>query len=151
MTASLALKGFSSIPRTFGRLCRMLPLRPIHDERAYEAAVAVIDAMAGHELNPDQADYLEVLSELAGVYEDVHFAKILSGIKPAETLRFLAEHNGLNASGLGDLLGSRSLGSKLLRGERELSKSHIRKLCQRFKVSADLFIGDAEGTSRGTG
>jgi hypothetical protein len=50
------------------------------------------------------------------------------------------EQNGMNASALGELLGNRSLGSKILREERELSKEHIRKLCERFAVSADLFI-----------
>ena len=46
----------------------------------------------------------------------------------------------MTASALGGLLGNRSIGSKLLRGERELSKAHIRRLCERFKVSADLFL-----------
>jgi hypothetical protein len=39
-------------------------------------------------------------------------------------------------SDLGRLLGDRVLGSKILRGERTLSKDHIRKLRERFKVNA---------------
>ena len=53
--------------------------------------------------------------------------------------RILAEQ-GLSGSDLGRLLGSRPLGSAVLRGERELSKAHIRTLAEHFKVSTDLFL-----------
>jgi antitoxin component HigA of HigAB toxin-antitoxin module len=50
------------------------------------------------------------------------------------------ERSGMSSSGLGRLLGDRALGSRILRGERKLSKEHIRRLCDRFHVSADLFF-----------
>ena len=131
---------FHKMPKSFNGLCQMHPLRPIHDHVAHENAGEVIDALAGHELNQDQEDYLESLSELVGAYEDAHHRKDLAHVTPLESLRYLVEQNSLTASALGELLGNRSLGSKLLRGERELSKTHISKLCERFKVSADLFI-----------
>jgi antitoxin component HigA of HigAB toxin-antitoxin module len=46
----------------------------------------------------------------------------------------------MTASDLGELLGNRSLGSKVLRGERELSKTHLRILAERFKVDAGLLL-----------
>jgi antitoxin component HigA of HigAB toxin-antitoxin module len=46
----------------------------------------------------------------------------------------------MGASDLGRLLGNRPLGSAILRGERELSKAHIRILADHFKVSTDLFF-----------
>ena len=46
----------------------------------------------------------------------------------------------MSASELGRLLCERSLGVKKLNKHRELSKSHIRKLADYFKVSADLFL-----------
>ena len=59
-----------------------------------------------------------------------------------EALKVLLEANGMSAADLSNLLGdrSRSLGTRLLSGERELSKAHIRTLCERFAVSADLFV-----------
>jgi antitoxin component HigA of HigAB toxin-antitoxin module len=57
-----------------------------------------------------------------------------------DLLKFLLEENSMNASDLGRLLGNRQLGSAVLRGNRQLSKTHIRKLCERFRVSADLFL-----------
>jgi len=46
----------------------------------------------------------------------------------------------MNASQLGELLGNRSLGSKILTGKRELSKSHIGTLSKRFNVDPGLFL-----------
>ena len=46
----------------------------------------------------------------------------------------------MTASDLGRMLGDRSLGSRVLNGRRRLSKEHIKILCGRFKVSADLFL-----------
>ena len=51
------------------------------------------------------------------------------------------EQSGINGSRLGELLGgNRSLGEKILRGERELSKAYIRTLAAHFKVSPGLFL-----------
>ena len=43
-------------------------------------------------------------------------------------------------SDLGNLLGNRSLGSKILRGEWELSKTRLRILADRFKIHVGLFL-----------
>lgn len=128
------------LPRTFDSLCRMFPLRPIHDEADLENATEVIDAMAGHRLSKDQADYLEALSNLVGAYEDLHDRKDLSGVTPLKALQYLVQENGMTASALGELLGNRSLGSKVLRGERELSKAHVRILANKFRVNPGLFL-----------
>jgi antitoxin component HigA of HigAB toxin-antitoxin module len=52
----------------------------------------------------------------------------------------MLQERGMNASDLGRPLGNRGLGSAILRGERQLSKAHIRVLADYFKVSTDLFI-----------
>ena len=140
MKTQPAIKPFRDMPKTFDGLCRMFPLRPVHDAVGHGNAIEVIDALAGHKLSKDQEDYLEALSELVGAYEDAHHGVDLSHITPLESLRYLVEQNGLTASALGELLGNRSLGSKLLRGERELSKAHIRTLAERFRVSPAMFI-----------
>lgn len=46
----------------------------------------------------------------------------------------------MNASDLGKLLGDRSLGSRILNGQRGLSKNHIRILAGHFSVSPALFL-----------
>lgn len=59
---------------------------------------------------------------------------------PLDRLRYLVEQTGVSASDFGRLLGNRALGSKLLTGEREMSKAHIRALAAHFKVNPGLFL-----------
>ena len=118
----------------------MLPPRPIHDAAEYNNALELLDALVGHKLNKDQLDYVEAMTTLIGAYEDEHHAINTSNISPQDALKYLLEQNDMTASDLGELLGNRSLGSKILRGERELSKSHLRVLSNRFKVNAGLFL-----------
>ncbi|MEX0774573.1 MAG: hypothetical protein WD042_02540 [Phycisphaeraceae bacterium] len=132
---------FHGFPKDWAGLTGMLPLRPIHDKVELDNATEVIDAMAGHDLSRDQDDYLEALSTLVMAYEDEHQPIDVKRMTPVEVLRYLVEQSGMTASALGELLGNRSLGSKLLRGERELSKAHIRVLADHYRVSTDLFIG----------
>ncbi|MCL2639765.1 MAG: hypothetical protein FWD53_02870 [Phycisphaerales bacterium] len=107
---------------------------------AYEMALA----MAGHNLTPDQEDYLDVLTTLINQYDEKHNAQPLEegggDTDPLGILKFLMEQHDMNASDLGRLLGQRELGSKILRGERELSKAHIRKLANHLHVSPAMFM-----------
>lgn len=128
------------LPETWDELTAELPLRPIHDDVAYDNAVEILDRLAVlDERTDDQEDYLETLSGLVERYDDEHFA-IDSKYSPVEALSYLCEQNNMTASALGELLGNRSLGSKVLRGARQLSKEHIRRLCGHFAVSSDLFL-----------
>jgi len=72
----------------------------------------------------------------------VRFFDLGPDVRGVDALKVLLEANDMSASDLSNLLGdrSRSLGSRVLRGERELSKAHIRALCERFAVSAELFV-----------
>jgi HTH-type transcriptional regulator/antitoxin HigA len=118
----------------------MLPPRPIRDHADYDNAIEMLDSLVGFELNEDQNDYLVVLTTLVGAYEDEQYAIDTSDISGLDSLKHLLEQNNMNASDLGELLGNRSLGSKMLRGEREMSKAHLRILAERFKVDAGLFL-----------
>ena len=129
------------LPETWEELTAERTLRPIHDDIEYDNAVELLDRLAVlDERTEDQEDYLETLSGLVERYDDEHYDISASDISPIESLRYLCEQNDMTASAIGELLGNRSLGSKILRGERQLSKEHIRKLCARFAVSSDLFL-----------
>ncbi len=138
-TATAANRG--PLPETWAELTAELPLRPIHDDNDYDNAVELLDRIAIlDERTEDQEDYLETLSALVERYDDEHFAITDPDFSPIESLRYLCDQNDMTASALGELLGNRSLGSKILREERQLSKEHIRRLCDRFKVGSDLFL-----------
>ena len=128
-------------PRKYEELLKMLPLRPIRDESDYGKAQRMMALLAGlPRMSRDQSDYLEVLSNEVERYEHEHEAIDTSELAPLDTLRFLLEENGMSASDLGRLLGSRQLGSAILRGHRSLSKSHIAMLAERFHVEPGLFL-----------
>jgi len=134
-------KKYSDIPKTYNELLNLLILRPIHDDHELDNATEVIDIIAGYDLNRDQEDYLEALSTLVEEYESEHYPIPESRASGIEILGYLLEENKMNASDLSRLLNShRTLGSRILSGERKLTADHIKILCDRFKVSADLFL-----------
>jgi antitoxin component HigA of HigAB toxin-antitoxin module len=58
-----------------------------------------------------------------------------------DALRALLDEHGMSAADLARLLGvHRSMGWKLLKGERALTARYLQILSERFKVSADLFL-----------
>lgn len=130
----------ADLPRHYAKLVELHPPRPIHDEVAYDNTVEIIDALAGHKLNTDQEDYLELLSRLVETYEDQNVAALPTG-SASERLKFLLSEHDLSGEDLAELLGvDRSTAYKLLKGGRNLTTEHIRALAKRFKVSTDLFI-----------
>ena len=132
---------YEAIPKTYDQLLTMHPLRPIHNDVELEHATEIIDILAGHDLNADQADYLDVLSTLIEAYENTHYPLDDPAICGLDALRALLDDHGMSAADLARLLGvHRSMGSKLLKGERALTARHLQTLGERFKVSAALFL-----------
>ena len=129
------------MPGRFTDLVALLPPHVLRDESDYENVIEFTDKLlARPRLTKGQTDFFETWSVLIGAYEDEHHAIDTSDISGLDALKHLVEQNNMTASELGVLLGNRSLGSKILRGERELSKTHLRVLADRFKVNAGLFL-----------
>jgi len=129
------------LPETFDALHALHALRPIKDDVDYENAVQLVDRLAVMAApTEDQADYLATLTELVAKYDAEHFTLDIAHLTGLDTLKYLLQTHDLTASQLGELLGNRSLGSKILRGERELSKRHLRILADYFKVNASVFL-----------
>ncbi len=53
---------------------------------------------------------------------------------------FMMKDRAMTASDVGRLLGDRSLGPKILNGDRALSKAHIKILAKHFKVSPAVLL-----------
>ncbi len=116
-------------------------LWPLRNERDYARMRQLADQLILREdLPPEQTARLEIMLTLMESYEDKHHCLDIAGKKPLDALRFLLEQNEMSASDLGRLLGNRTLGSAILRGKRDLSKSHIKKLAERFAVEPGLFL-----------
>jgi HTH-type transcriptional regulator/antitoxin HigA len=123
------------IPESYAELVGLFMPRPLHDDVDYRNALAVLDAMAGFEMNADQADYFEAIATFVEKYETEHYALNDTKMTPVELLRSLMDEHGMTESDLGRLLGDRSLGHRILTGERELSKAHIRILAEHFSLN----------------
>jgi HTH-type transcriptional regulator / antitoxin HigA len=140
MNAVVELIESGQLPKTSEELVALHVPRPIGDKVMYENTVAIVDALAGHGLNRDQDDYLEILSDLIESYEDENLPGLprLSGV---EMLQFLMLENEMTGDDLAKLLKvDRSVAYKILKGSRNLTAAHIRKLCERFAVRAELFL-----------
>ena len=114
---------------------------PLRSEEDYDRALKDIEPLViKQELEPDESDFLEVMTIVIEHYEDEHH-RIESGKKTGvELLRHLMEENGLNGADLGRILGNRTEGYPILRGERELTKSQMRRLGEHFNVPPGLFL-----------
>ena len=132
---------FDRLPKDYLSLCQRYVPRPLHDAADYAAARQAIEPLVGFEdrLTAEQADYLEAVSSFIEAF-DLVAVKWPEG-KPADTLRFLIEQRGMTAADLSRLLGTdRSLGPKILRGERRLTVDHVRILARHFQVEPSLFL-----------
>lgn len=132
-----------AMPGRFSDLVAMMPPRVLHDDADYRNVLETINSvLARPKLTKGQADYVETWAVLIEAYERSHYA-IDEEVPPIQVLRSLVDEAGMNASDLGRLLGSRTLGSAILSGKRELSKTHIRTLANYFKVEPGLFLEQA--------
>ena len=118
-------------------------VRPIRTQEDYLWARDVVDRLAikGEELlSQSELDQLEILSILMEKYEDENYDIKPLDLSPIEFLRILMGESGMSASDLGKLLGDRPLGYRILNGERELSKKHIKILSEHFRVDPGAFL-----------
>lgn len=109
----------------------------------YEQALDVIERLM--EQAPD-SPLIELLMAKIDRYENndpelaVFNARIEALPRGVAALRVLMDQYGLNQSSFTNEIGQRSLVSRILSGERNLTVDHIRALAERFNVSAEVFI-----------
>jgi len=124
------------------KLIRDFPLRRLRNDAEHCEAVKILSRLLGREepLSAGERDYTDALGLIVQEYDGrvYPFPKERSG--PLQILRYLMEQNDMNSEALGKVLGNKTAASLVLNGKRELSKAHIRKLANRFKVDPGLFF-----------
>ncbi len=132
---------YADVPKTYRELCQLYLPRPIHDANEDEAATEMMNALAVFpKLNLEQQDYLDALTEFVDAYDKARRVR-WPKIKGLDVLKHLLAEREMNGADLARILGgSRNLGTMILRGDRNLTLAHIRKLAAHFKVSPELFI-----------
>ena len=118
-------------------------LAHIHNQDEYEQALEVMDALMDDYDN--NVPLIEMLSVSIERWEDTaeEFSEFNNRIRKSQddiaVLKLLMEQHNLGVSDLPEI-GSKSLVSKIMHAERQLTKEHIMALSKRFKVSPALFF-----------
>ena len=109
----------------------------IENDADHAQAKALIDELMGSE---DAADRVRMVAQarLIEAYERSRWPR--RRVTLPDLLTYLMDQRGLSRADLVPLLGTASRVSEVLNGKRELSMSMVRKLRERFQISADLLI-----------
>lgn len=113
--------------------------RTITSERQYDEYTEILFAIENKlRMTQLEESYAKVLWALIKEYDEKN--NPIPDASPAEVLQTLLEANNLRQKDLAPLLGSESIVSEILNGERPFSKNHIKKLSARFHVSPAVFF-----------
>jgi HTH-type transcriptional regulator/antitoxin HigA len=109
----------------------------IENENDHAQAKALIDELMGSDHAADRARMM-AQARLIEAYERSRWPRRRPTLP--DLLTYLMDQHSLSRADLVPLLGTASRVSEVLNGKRELSMSMVRKLRERFQISADLLI-----------
>jgi len=113
-------------------------IKPIRTEADHEAALREIERLWGADEGTPEGDRLEVMTTLVEAYEQAHFP--MDAPDPIEAIKFRLEQQGEDKRALVGVIGNRTRVYEVLRRDRPLSLSMIRRLNQRLKIPAEVLI-----------
>jgi HTH-type transcriptional regulator/antitoxin HigA len=109
----------------------------IENDADHAQAKTLVEKLMASDDSADQAR-MTAQARLIEAYERARWPRRAPSL-PA-LLTYLLDQHGLSRADLVPLLGTASRVSEVMNGKRELSMSMIRKLRERFQVSADVLI-----------
>jgi len=119
-------------------LAQTLP-HVIHSEQENVRCTAALEVLLRKATKTEEEQRLaELLTLLIEDFENRHYT--LPQASPVDIVRHLMNANGLRQIDMLDIFGSPSVVSEVLTGKRELAKSHIQKLSERFRISPAVFF-----------
>ncbi|MDP1626937.1 type II toxin-antitoxin system HigA family antitoxin [Parvibaculum sp.] len=118
----------------------MKDIRPIRSDKDYEWALGEVARYFEREpkRGTPQGDRFEVLLGLIEAYEAKHWA--ISAPDPVEAIKAQMEQTGRTQADLAALVGSRPRASEILKRQRGLTMSMIRKLSAEWRIPAEVLI-----------
>ncbi|HEY9758672.1 MAG TPA: hypothetical protein V6C97_26130 [Oculatellaceae cyanobacterium] len=132
------------VTEKYKALIERFPLVPIRDNKHLDGAheIAQYLMLRDEPLSSDEGEYLEVLLDEIGKYENKHHAIQFGDMKPHELLQSFMKDHGLKQVEMQSILGISSSGvmSEIVSGKRELTKEHCVKLGNYFKVTPAAFL-----------
>ena len=115
-----------------------MTIKPIRTKADHEAALREIERLWGADEGTPEGDRLDVLATLVEAYEQAHFP--MDPPDPIEAIKFRLEQQGADQKALIGVIGNRTRVYEVLRRDRALSLSMIRRLNQRLKIPAEVLI-----------
>jgi HTH-type transcriptional regulator/antitoxin HigA len=113
-------------------------LKPIKTEADHEAALRAIERLWDAEEGTPEADSLEILTTLVEAYEEDRFPMDMPD--PIEAIKFRLEQQGEDKKTLIGIIGNRTRVYEVLRRDRALSLTMIRRLNRHLKIPAEVLI-----------
>ena len=120
----------------------------ITSEAKYKKAMATLESLCDSSDPSDQTNemMIKLLTDAIENYESslegvAEFEKDVDKLNPGlSMLRLLMSQHGLKNKDLKDVIGSESLVSMILKGDRELTKKHIENLSTHFDINPAVFF-----------
>ncbi len=119
-----------------------MELRPIRNEKDYEAALQAVSPFFDREPEPGtpDADRFEILLMLIEKYESEKY-QILPA-DPIEAIRFRMEQSGLTVKDMEPFIGKPNRTYEVLAHKRPLTLSMIRRLNKGLGIPAETLIAE---------
>jgi HTH-type transcriptional regulator/antitoxin HigA len=131
-----------TMPKSYEELISKYPLKPIKSKEENDYFLGVYEKLSDVYIeNPSFeyiGDYLEALSMFIEKFEDIAYP--IPQSSGVDLLKFLMKQHELKQKDLVDIFKTKSILSEILSGNRNFTIEHIKKLSERFNVSADCFI-----------
>jgi HTH-type transcriptional regulator/antitoxin HigA len=109
----------------------------IENDADHVKAKALVSKLMGSR-KPNDRVRLVAQARLIEAYERSRWPRPMPTLP--DLLNYLMDQHGLSRSELVPMLGTASRVSEVMNGKRELSMNMVRRLRDRFKISADLLI-----------
>jgi HTH-type transcriptional regulator / antitoxin HigA len=126
-------------PKKYGGLLAKAQPKVIENDKELSRFAEMLENLdrVQRPLTVEERTLETLLAQLIREYDD---RTEIPSVPANEVLAFLMEQRGLKQADLLTVFGSRSVVSEVLNGKRELSKSHIRKLAEYFRLSPAVFF-----------
>jgi len=129
-----------SVQQTLKHWEHVTPYTQVPNNAAeYEKLLALAEELmylTRHKKDERAISLLRLVASNIEAYENHHYPP--KKVSPIELLKFIMEEHHLGQDDLPEI-GSQSLVSKILNGERKFTLEHIRGLSKRFGISPVLF------------
>ncbi|MCY7377687.1 MAG: hypothetical protein LH472_17145 [Pyrinomonadaceae bacterium] len=127
--------------KKYGKLLAEVLPRRIETEEENEHYLKIVEQMmkkGAEKFSPEEDKLFDLLVTLIEEFEEQAYP--MGNAAPHDVLLHLMDAQDLKQADLLEVFGSKGIASEVVNGKRAISKTHAKKLAEKFKVSVELFI-----------